>query len=183
MRSTRPGRQGYMQQDNHMTHVSQPTTSGGQADQNACRPPAPHDSRASSTARRRSRGRRVADGSTSIPGRRAHTRARLTPGSCFAARLPGTSGRRRRHGADVACRRASGKLEPKKPAERGQAPLRGQVRPAPAGLQLEQRKLPRASGWGCYEHPPPSTCSAQACCHKSCKCTCLRGPGCGSADT
>ena len=172
MRSERPGKQGYMQQDNHMTHDSQPATSGGPAVQNACRPPAPHDSRASNTARRRSRGRRVADGSTSSPGRRAHTRARLNPGCCFAARLPGTSGRRRRHGADVACRRASRELEPKKPAVRGQAPLRGQVRPAPAGLQPEQRKLQGASEWGCYEHPPPSTCSAQACCHMLDMCTC-----------
>ena len=71
-----------------------------------------------------SRGRRVADGNNSNPRRRAHSRAPLIPGCCHAARLPGTSGRRRRHGdSDVACRRASRELEPKKRELRSQARL------------------------------------------------------------
>ena len=94
------------------------------------------------------------------------------PEWCCAAKQRGTSGRRRRNDAHDACRRASRKLEPKTPARRGREPAWVRVRPASAGLQPQRRRLPGASGWGCYEHPPPSTCSAQACCHMLYMCTC-----------
>ena len=106
------------------------------------------------------------------PLRRGHPRpgAPLPPGWHCAAKRRGTNGRRRRDVAHDASRRSAGKQEPPPPSGRTREPAWVRVRSASVGQQLRRRRLPGAAGWGCYEHPPPSTCSAQAYCHMLCTC-------------